>query len=56
MSSWDEITAKELRIAAKVADAYGGPVMVGAASAWRLRADLIEEEYLREQLRLWSEG
>ena len=46
MSDWEQITAEELRIAAKVANASGGVVMAGAASAWELRADLLEgKEY-----------
>jgi hypothetical protein len=42
VSDWDEITADDLRTAAKVARASGGHIMAGAASAWELRADIIE--------------
>lgn len=53
MSLWDDITEDELRTAAKVARASGGVVMAGAADAWELRADLMKESELRDQLRLW---
>jgi hypothetical protein len=53
VSAWDEVTASELRIAAKVARASGGPIMAGAASAWELRARLIEERSAVEQLSIW---
>jgi PIN domain nuclease of toxin-antitoxin system len=39
---WESITAEELRIAAKVARASGGVVMVAAAEAWEMRANLAE--------------
>lgn len=41
MSDWDEITASELRTAAKVARASGG-LIAAAAAAWEMRADLKE--------------
>ena len=44
MSDWDEITAKELRIAAKVARASGGLIMDGAAEVWERRADEKEHQ------------
>jgi len=44
---WDQISAEELRIAAKVARASGGPMMCGAAAAWELRADLVEASHER---------
>lgn len=50
---WDEITEGELRAAAKVARASGGVMMAGAAAAWELRADLMQERDLKDQLRLW---
>ena len=53
MSLWDDITEEELRTAAKVASASGGHVMAAAADAWLLRADLMSEMALRDQLRLW---
>lgn len=43
VSDWDSVTTDELRAAAKVARASGGVVMSGAAAAWELRADLMEE-------------
>lgn len=42
VSNWD-FTPEELRIAAKVAKASGGHVLPAAASAWELRANLIEK-------------
>ena len=53
MSLWDDITEEELRAAAKVATASGGHIMAAAADAWELRADLMQELDLRDQLRLW---
>ncbi len=47
MSAWDGITAEELRIAARVARASGGVVMSGAASAWDLRADIIDPPLIK---------
>ena len=53
MSLWDDITEEDLRTAAKVASASGGFTMAAAADAWLLRADLMREIALRDQLRLW---
>lgn len=50
MSLWDDITAEELRIAAKVARASGGVIMAGAADAWELRARLNEQQATLDQL------
>ena len=53
MSLWDDITEEDLRTAAKVAKASGGFTMAAAADAWLLRADLMQELDLRDQLRSW---
>lgn len=45
MSDWESVTAEELRVAAKVARLSGGTVLAGAASAWDLRADLIDGKH-----------
>lgn len=50
---WEQITEDELRSAAKVARASGGVMMSGAAAAWELRADLMQERDLKDQLQLW---
>ena len=50
---WEQITKEELRAAAKVALASGGPIMSGAAAAWELRADLMQERDLKDRLPLW---
>lgn len=42
MGDWESFTADELRTAARVARASGGPYMCGAAAAWELRADLVD--------------
>lgn len=47
MSAWEDISSRELRIAAKVARASGGHLMAGAAAAWELRAKLLEEREAR---------
>lgn len=49
MAVWDDISARELRIAAKVARASGGHILDGAAAAWELRAELKEQQ--EEQLK-----
>lgn len=43
MSDWETFTVEELRTAAKVARASGGLIMTGAAAAWELRADMLEQ-------------
>ena len=53
-NEWDSITAEELLTAAKVARASGGVIMVGAAAAWEMRADLMRADSLQEELALWT--
>ena len=43
MTDWEKFTVEELRTAAKVARASGGLIMGGAAAAWELRADFVEQ-------------
>lgn len=52
MAVWDDISARELRIAARVVRASGGHIMAGAAAAWELRAKLLEEREAR--LKEWG--
>lgn len=52
MAVWDDISARELRIAARVARASGGVVMAGAAASWELRAKIIDEREAR--LKEWG--
>ena len=44
MSVWESVTAEDLRTAARVARVSGGHVMAAAATAWELRANLIERK------------
>lgn len=53
LTEWEQITEDELRAAARVARASGGVVMSAAASAWELRADIMQERDIKDQLRLW---
>jgi hypothetical protein len=42
MSDWESVTPEDLRVAAKVARTSGGHILSAAASAWELRADIID--------------
>lgn len=39
---WHDLSARELRIAAKVARASGGLMLAAAADSWEVRAEIIE--------------
>lgn len=44
MGDWESVTVYELRTAAKVARCVGGELMVAAARAWEVRAEIIERK------------
>lgn len=56
MSRWEQITAEELRIAAKVAKASGGVTLSGAAAAWEFRADLLDNVLTKSEADAWLNG